>query len=31
LLFEYFNGPSFEGQFYRQPVEYMGLGAHFNF
>lgn len=31
VLLEYFNGFSFEGQFYRQPVEYLGLGAHFNF
>lgn len=31
VLFEYFDGPSFEGQFYRQPVEYVGIGAHFNF
>ncbi len=31
LLLEYFHGHSFEGQFYRQPVEYIGLGTHFNF
>ncbi len=31
LLLEYFNGHSFEGQFFRQPVEYLGLGVHFNF
>jgi hypothetical protein len=31
LLVEYFNGRSFDGQFYRDPVEYIGLGVHFNF
>jgi len=31
LLVEYFNGRSFDGQFYRLPVEYIGLGLHFNF
>ena len=31
LLLEYFNGRSFDGQFYRVPVEYVGVGAHFNF
>jgi hypothetical protein len=31
VLVEYFNGRSFDGQFYRLPVEYVGLGVHFNF
>ena len=31
LLFEYFNGHSFDGQFYRDSVEYVGVGLHFNF
>jgi hypothetical protein len=31
LLLEYFNGNSFEGQFFVQPVEYLGLGVHYNF
>ncbi len=31
LLVEYFNGHSFDGQFFKQAVEYLGVGAHFNF
>jgi hypothetical protein len=31
ILVEYYNGRSFEGQFFTQPVEYLGIGAHFNF
>jgi hypothetical protein len=31
LLVEYFNGRSFDGQFYRDSVEYVGVGLHFNF
>jgi hypothetical protein len=31
VLFEYFNGRSFDGQFYRDTVEFVGLGVHFNF
>lgn len=31
LLLEYYNGRSFDGQFFKQPVEYLGVGAHFNF
>lgn len=31
VLVEYFNGRSFDGQFFKQPVEYLGIGAHFNF
>jgi hypothetical protein len=31
ILVEYYNGRSFEGQFFKQPVEYLGIGAHFNF
>lgn len=31
LLLEYYNGRSFDGQFFKQPVEYVGVGAHFNF
>jgi hypothetical protein len=31
LLFEYFNGHSFDGQFYKQRVEFVGVGAQFNF
>jgi hypothetical protein len=31
ILVEYFKGRSFEGQFFKQPVEYLGIGAHFNF
>jgi hypothetical protein len=29
LLLEYFNGYSPNGQFYREKVEYIGLGIHF--
>ena len=31
LMFEYFHGRSFEGQFFNQPVEYVGVSARFNF
>ena len=31
ILVEYFNGRSFEGQFFRESDEYLGIGAHFNF
>ena len=31
ILVEYYNGRSFEGQFFKQPVEYLGIGAQFNF
>ena len=31
LLFEYFNGHSPNGQFYRDKVEYFGFGTHFHF
>jgi hypothetical protein len=31
LLVEYFKGHSFEGQFFNQAVEYLGLSARFNF
>jgi hypothetical protein len=31
ILVEYYKGRSFEGQFFKQPVEYLGIGAHFNF
>lgn len=31
ILVEYFKGPSFDGQFFRQSVEYVGIGAQFNF
>jgi Protein of unknown function (DUF1207) len=31
LLFEYFDGHSPIGQFYRREIEYIGLGAHFHF
>ena len=29
LLFEYFNGHSPNGQFYREKIEYFGVGLHF--
>jgi hypothetical protein len=29
LLFEYFNGHSPNGQFYREKIEYIGVGLHF--
>jgi len=31
ILFEYFNGNSPDGQFYKRSVEYLGVGAHFHF
>jgi hypothetical protein len=31
LLVEYFRGRSPNGQFYRDKIEYIGLGAHFHF
>jgi Protein of unknown function (DUF1207) len=31
LLLEYFNGRSFNGQFYRRKIDYLGLGVHFHF
>jgi uncharacterized protein DUF1207 len=31
LLFEFFNGNSFDGQFYKQRVQFVGVGAQFNF
>jgi hypothetical protein len=31
LLVEYFHGNSPDGQFYKQRVDYLGLGAHFHF
>ena len=31
ILAEYFNGYSPSGQFYKEKVEYIGLGAHFHF
>jgi hypothetical protein len=31
LLFEYFRGRSPNGQFYRDKIEYYGLGMHFHF
>ena len=31
ILVEYYKGRSFEGQFFKEPVEYLGIGAHFNF
>jgi len=31
LLIEYFNGRSPNGQFYREKIEYIGLGTHFHF
>jgi len=31
LLLEYFNGHSPNGQFYKDRVEYIGLGTHFHF
>ena len=29
VLLEYFNGYSPNGQFYREQIEYIGLGVHF--
>ncbi|SEP32608.1 Protein of unknown function [Nitrosovibrio sp. Nv6] len=31
FLVEYFNGNSPTGQFYREKVEYLGIGAHYHF
>ncbi|HKQ65819.1 MAG TPA: DUF1207 domain-containing protein, partial [Methylomirabilota bacterium] len=31
ILLEYFNGHSPNGQFYKDKVEYIGLGTHFHF
>jgi hypothetical protein len=31
LLLEYFRGHSPNGQFYKQKIDYIGLGAHFHF
>jgi len=31
LLLEYFRGHSPNGQFYKQKLDYLGLGAHFHF
>lgn len=31
VLVEYFNGFSPSGQFYNEKVEYIGLGAHYQF
>ena len=31
VLAEYFNGRSFDGQFFKEPIEYFGIGVHFNF
>ena len=31
ILLEYFRGHSPNGQFYRDRIDYLGLGAHFNF
>jgi uncharacterized protein DUF1207 len=31
ILFEYFKGRSPNGQFYKEKIEYLGLGAHFHF
>ena len=31
ILIEYFNGHSPNGQFYKDRIEYIGLGAHFHF
>lgn len=31
LLLEYFNGRSFNGQFYRRKIDYLGVGVHFHF
>lgn len=31
LMVEYFRGNSSDGQFYKERVEYVGLGAHFHF
>jgi hypothetical protein len=31
VLAEYYRGRSFDGQFFIDPVEYVGIGVHFNF
>ena len=31
ILIEYFKGRSPNGQFYKDKIEYLGLGAHFHF
>lgn len=31
ILFEYFHGHSPNGQFFREKLDYFGLGAHFHF
>jgi hypothetical protein len=31
IMLEYFRGHSPNGQFYRNKIDYIGLGAHFNF
>ncbi len=31
ILLEYFRGHSPNGQFYRDKIDYLGIGAHFNF
>jgi hypothetical protein len=31
LLLEYFRGHSPNGQFYKEKIDYVGLGLHFNF
>jgi hypothetical protein len=31
VLAEYFQGHSPNGQFYKDNIEYLGLGLHFNF
>ena len=31
VLAEYYNGRSFDGQFFINAVEYVGIGVHFNF
>jgi hypothetical protein len=31
IMLEYFRGHSPNGQFYKDKVNYIGLGAHFNF
>jgi len=31
ILIEYFRGRSPNGQFYKEKIDYIGLGAHFHF
>jgi Protein of unknown function (DUF1207) len=31
LLLEFFHGHSYNGQFYTEPIQYMGVGVHFYF